>query len=420
MIQKVLLACLSAFEVLFVIFLNCFLKIYVKFNPSIYAIKNNAILVVRLDHKLGDMVIFSDFIKKLHLAYPNKKITLVIHESQKKLYESCPYIFETYYFNWGKCLPCSLPFRSISAISFILKNKLYGNWHFGIANRFDEDFHAPFLLFLSGATERIGFTSKIQGRKKWSMFLVDYLFNQISNNITVAHEAIKNLQSIECKIKGITTSTIQYESWLSSDDSFSVSQMLQKRHLSSEHKIIALGVGAYEDKRKWPAKHFAQLINKLSLVDKQFIFLILGSKSDQEIGDEILSLIEKKTNPNVINFCGLTTIGQTAAILNLTRLFIGNDSGLLHLACANTNQIIEISCHPKSAQLSHANSPIRFGPMAEHAIILQPNDPILPCAKGCESKMAHCITQISVEEVYNSTLILLVENKIANTTSQTS
>jgi heptosyltransferase-2 len=398
-----LLAVFSLFDFFLSKVVFLVILIFVKLRIFTAVSKSDSIIVVRLDHKIGDMVIFSDFIKKLSLAFPRKKISLVIHKSQKDLYLNCPYAQDIYFFDWGKSLPLSLPFRSIRVLLFVLKNKLYGNWYFGIANRYEEDFHAPFLLYLSGSKERLGYTSRISGRKKWSMFLTDFLFTFVCNDLSVSHEACKNLNVLKSKIPNILCKDIKYETWQTENDSNISKTKLASIGVFPPFNIIALGIGAYENKRIWPSKNYAQLINLISSetrLERNF-FLLLGSKDEQYLGDEILSMIRPRNRIYVKNIAGMMNIGETSSILSLSKLFIGNDSGLLHLACANVKSVIEISCHPLNSFPDHANSPIRFGPITELSRIAQPKEALIPCATFCRSKHSHCIKQISSEDVFN-------------------
>jgi len=101
----------------------------------------------------------------------------------------------------------------------------------------------------------------------------------------------------------------------------------------------------------------------------------------------------------MINLIGQTTLRQTAAIINESHLFIGNDGGPMHLAAAVGTSIIEICCHPKSGSPKHHNSPRRFGPWKIQSTILQPEYAVGPCKDSCLSAKAHCIKSISTAQV---------------------
>ena len=372
---------------------------------------SDSILVIRLDHKIGDMVIFSDFIRKLHIGSHGKKIFLIAHVSQKSLYKNCPYIKGMYFYDWGKSLLLSLPFRSFKAFIFLFKNRLIGNWSLAIANRFDEDFHAPFFLRLSNALIRIGSTSQIATRKSYSMFLSD-IFNTITiKDVSLLHESSRNLLALKAlNIEG-ADGDVFYETWSQSSDNEDVDVLFSMLEVDESREGIALGIGAYAKKRIWPPKYYSDLIS-LFLENKQcsINFFLLGSAGDIVLAEEIKRNLDKSSLSCVYDLTGSTTVGMLSDVLIRCNLFIGNDSGLLHLACANTPNVIEISCHPLSGDLSHSNSPVRFGPVGASSLVLQPKDSLLPCTDFCSQDDAHCILEIQPLDVFNQAVTLLQNN----------
>ncbi|MHB1559266.1 MAG: glycosyltransferase family 9 protein, partial [Isosphaeraceae bacterium] len=103
----------------------------------------------------------------------------------------------------------------------------------------------------------------------------------------------------------------------------------------------------------------------------------------------------------------LATLRQTTAILSRCRLFIGNDSGPMHLASAVGVPVVEISMFPRSGPRGHVSSPHRFGPWGVPSVIVQPSHALPPCTDGCRASTAHCITQVGVSEVFVAVMELL-------------
>ena len=402
MIFRLMLSTISCFEVFCCSIFAILTRFFFAKNDF-----SNAILVIRLDHKIGDMVIFSDFIRKLHLAYPDKKIILICHISQKVLYQNCPYVSKILFYDWGNSLVRSLPFRSIKVFKFMFKNNLLGNWPLAIANRFDEDFHAPFFLRLSNASTRIGSTSQIGTRKLYSMFLSD-IFNTITiKNSSLLHESSRNLLALKAlNIEGVD-GDVFYETWSQSGDHKAVHALFSRLGVDKSKEGIALGIGAYAKKRIWPPKYYSNLISLLLEYKQGNInFFLLGSAEDVVLAEKIKRNLDKSCLSSVYDLTGSTTVGMLSEVLVGCSTFIGNDSGLLHLACANTPNIIEISCHPSSGDLSHSNSPARFGPLGTSSIVLQPKDALFPCADFCLQDHAHCILEIKPLDVFNQAVIL--------------
>ena len=81
--------------------------------------------------------------------------------------------------------------------------------------------------------------------------------------------------------------------------------------------------------RAWPLEHYAALTTALSSWEGVRI-LLLGGSADRYI----LRSLKNARPGRVLDAVGRTSLGQTAALLEAADLFVGNDSGLLHLALA--------------------------------------------------------------------------------------
>jgi heptosyltransferase-2 len=93
---------------------------------------------------------------------------------------------------------------------------------------------------------------------------------------------------------------------------------------------IAIGAGAsYGAARCWPAPRFAELANRLqSHMDADVI--LLGTAAESAVSNAISA--EMRRPP--IDLTGKTAIADLPALLSQCHLFIGNDSGAMHVAAA--------------------------------------------------------------------------------------
>jgi len=91
---------------------------------------------------------------------------------------------------------------------------------------------------------------------------------------------------------------------------------------------LALGPGARWAPKRWPVSAFAALTTRLS---SQFdAVVLLGSKEDAVACEQLQTSVSLPC----LNLAGETSLLQAAAILQRSELFIGNDSGLGHIAAA--------------------------------------------------------------------------------------
>jgi ADP-heptose:LPS heptosyltransferase len=97
---------------------------------------------------------------------------------------------------------------------------------------------------------------------------------------------------------------------------------------------LVLGPTANWHRKVWPAERFAELALRLTAPDGAFPgagIAILGGPGDQErsMATPVLTAL-----PQALDLVGKLELPEVAAVLARAAMFIGNDSGLMHLAAA--------------------------------------------------------------------------------------
>ena len=111
-------------------------------------------------------------------------------------------------------------------------------------------------------------------------------------------------------------------------------------------------------------------------------------------------LVQALPAGKAVNLAGQAALPVSEALVARSVLYIGNDTGLLHMAAALQRPIVELSCDLVVPQgLDYLHLPVRFEPWQVPYILLRPEHGLEPCTKlssplGCMAPAAHCITQI--------------------------
>jgi lipopolysaccharide heptosyltransferase II len=93
---------------------------------------------------------------------------------------------------------------------------------------------------------------------------------------------------------------------------------------------VAFGAGAaYGSAKCWPANRYAELARHL-VSEYGARVLLFGAASEAAVAAEV----ELGAGRGVINLIGRSAIGDLPGLLSRCRLFIGNDSGAMHVAAA--------------------------------------------------------------------------------------
>lgn len=143
-------------------------------------------------------------------------------------------------------------------------------------------------------------------------------------------------------------------------------EWLRKHGVAHGEPVIGLhpgGEGLWGRKR-WSVANFAQVADGLAERVGARI-MIMGGKDEERLANELAS----RTQANVINAVGQTTLGETAALAARCALFIGNDSSPLHIAAASGARVVGIygPTDPRSYRPwvpANSNQPSRAAPYA--------------------------------------------------------
>lgn len=258
------------------------------------AVKN--ILVIRKD-RLGDLILSLPFLKNLRTAFPGAEITLLAQSFA------------------GQIVSDEVD-RIISPDEPALAKKLKAQrFALAIDMHYDYTLSTALLCRASGARWRAGFD--IAGR--------GFLFN-----IRVPAEEKKHFIAETADI--LTSLGINPELGAPSvsvrgGDKEAAIALLKEKGLSRE-TLVAVHPGGFYKEQRWPPQRFTELLNRLH-ESKKFSFLLLGGPQDAELLGEISTGLR---GPH-LNAGGLE-LRLSAALTAQASLFIGNNSGPLHLACA--------------------------------------------------------------------------------------
>ena len=155
--------------------------------------------------------------------------------------------------------------------------------------------------------------------------------------------------------------------------------------------IIILAPGAeFGPAKRWPARHFAALADRLTESWPQVQVVLVGSMNERPIATEITTM---SAGP-VRNLCGETALGDAFALLADADGVVSNDSGLMHVAAAFGR--------PQAAVFG-SSDPHHTPPGSARAQVLWLQLDCSPCfARECPLGHTACLTQIAPETVFEA------------------
>lgn len=151
--------------------------------------------------------------------------------------------------------------------------------------------------------------------------------------------------------------------------------------------LIIIAHGSKMPAKKWSIERYKLLISHLIQHNNAIAIILLGGIEDYNEGE----LIRSAFDSGVTNLSGRTTIMESAAILARSRLYVGSDTGTMHLAAVMGVSVV--------ALFSARDNPGKWEPLGENHTVIRKN---VPCA-GCMLEVCpynnNCMELISEDEV---------------------
>jgi heptosyltransferase-2 len=357
--------------------------------------ENKRILVLRYRF-IGDTILTVPFLRNLRLAEPDARIVWVVAPGSSDVVRGIPYVDELLY--WDPV--------TIHADSRGGHRTLAAKWAF-IRELRRERFHKVYVLkrslssaiiaLLSGARERIGFDT--EGRGILLTKKVPYRHDQ--------HEVLNFLDVL--RADGIEARDDYLEIWTTPEEDAAAGRLLADAGVSAGQGLVALHPFAAISRRGWPLENFAELAGMVLKLGRTPV--VLGAPGDRKNFDKVRGLFGKET----VDLVGKCPLRITMALLKQCSLFVGNDSGVMHLAAASGIPLVA---------LFGPQSPVKFGPWSSRAVVMYKKFPCSPCRQKffteCEPSprmRPACVEAITVEEVFREGVRLLEAGRVKETTA---
>jgi heptosyltransferase-2 len=168
---------------------------------------------------------------------------------------------------------------------------------------------------------------------------------------------------------------------------------LQNNNLSSQTKItyfqnnnesnnqIIIGIGSSGLTKKWPTENYIELIKRIN--NKNITFYLAGGNN--EIENQIANKIINEAKENrVESLCSLS-IEEIMPIINSSKLYVGNDTGFMHLSAGLNIPSIGL----------FGDTPLSYANYTKNIL------PIIPENSKTVGHNSMAMNKITVDQVFN-------------------
>ncbi len=344
------------------------------------------ILLVRL-RQIGDVVFTTPAVRALREHFPDAHLTYLVEPVAASVVARNPHLNDII------VAPRSGGVSGLRA-EFALVRQL-------MAQRFDLaiDFHggprASLLTRLSGAPVRIGYT--VLGRSWMYTRRVD------RPRALRARHSVENqwdlLAALDIALPGPDTHPVEM-----SNDPRAVSavdERLAGAGVTAGNRLIVMHVSAGNPFRRWPSVSFASVASSLVRLDPRHRVIVMSGPSERDAAERVIAAAQSGLPPSDrghVLTCGEFSLAELRALADRASLYIGGDSGPLHIASTSRVPVVGIY----GPTLPARSAPWRAQAWPSESVEVRD----LPC-RPCDQRVClpgdfRCLTRIQPEQVVDA------------------
>lgn len=354
------------------------------------------ILIIKLCC-VGDILFTTPALRALRRGFPEAHLAYLVGSWSKEIIEDNPNLDEIIIYDapahassrWRAFI------RTLSCLRKLRQKK------FDLAVIFHRTSFSGLFALLAGIPKRIGFDYGGLGRLLTRKVVFDASKHEVDRYLDV-------VTSLGIESAGRTT-----EMKVMAKEENYVSNLLQTHGVKTVDRVVAILAGGGKNPgasmpiKRWQAEKFARLAD--TIIEKYKVKVIfLGGPGDEEVVKKVVSGMKNES----INLVGKTNFKQLAAILTHCQLFIGGDSGPLHIAAAVGTPTIGIF---------GPSDPRLVAPKGENHLVIWKHVSCSPCYQPetvrtnfdfsiCPRGIPECMEKIMVEDILAAVREQMEEN----------
>jgi heptosyltransferase I len=339
------------------------------------------ILLIRL-RLIGDVVFTTPMVRALKRTFPESRLTYVVEQDAAAVVATNPHLSEVI------VIPRSRGWRRLRD-DVRLARRLR-------AERFDVvfDLHggprSSWLTWATGAPERIGYD--IKGRR-WHYTRTIHRPRDLRPLHSVANQW--ELLGAMTRWPGTAPDPAidAVEMPVDPRAAQRIAERLRACAVDERHVITVVHVSAGNPFRRWPEPAFVRLITALASADDRRRVILSSGPSDRQAADRIAEAARTALGPahaaRVLPF-GDVDLAELRALIDRSQLFVGGDTGPLHIAASSATPIVGIY----GPTLGARSAPWRDARIPTESVQVEAL-PCRPCEQRvCEPGDFRCLTRL--------------------------
>ena len=246
--------------------------------------------------------------------------------------------------------------------------------HFDLVLDLQRILKSGLISWATGAPRRLGFNRL--DAKEFNWMFNNFHLEPFGESISKIEHYFRFTDAL-----GLPRESPEWDFFLTAAERASI-----KTHLCGLKRSFAvLFVGTRWESKRWFPSQIARCADLLS--DEYGLdAVLLGGKPDERLADEVVGA----SKTPVTNLVGRTRLREAIGIIELAKLAIGPDTGLMHIAAAVRTPVIS---------LWGPTRPQRTGPYGYGDLVIQGRAPCVPCNRRQCHIGRLCMQSITTAEI---------------------
>jgi lipopolysaccharide heptosyltransferase II len=340
------------------------------------------ILLIRL-RQIGDVVFTTPAVKGIRRRFPDAHITYLVEPHAAALVSGNPHLDEV----------IVAPRQGLFA-DLALAGRLRAR-HFDLAIDFHGGPRASLLAWLSGAPQRLGY--EVLGRS-WM-----YTQRVARPRALRPRHSVVNQWDLLSALDIPAPDPSEYPVEMAVDRAVATAMeaRLAKAGVEANDQLVVIHVSAGNPFRRWPVDSFAALAAGVVAGDPRRRVILTSGPSEEEAAGRVITGARARlpdADRGRVMSCGEFSLAELRALVDRAALYIGGDSGPMHVAATSAVPIVGLYGPTLPARSAPWRAPGLIAEAVEVADL-----PCRPCdQRTCAPGDFRCLTWMTPQQVIDA------------------
>jgi lipopolysaccharide heptosyltransferase II len=324
---------------------------------------------------IGDLIMLSPCVRAIRLHFPDAHLAILGQPISIATYKHHPDVNEL--------IPYDRSQGDYDIQSFRKAVRLLRGARFDLGFVFHNSIGSALMAFMGRVRQRVGY--RYEGRD----LLLTHRFRLPEKRQHLIETKADLLRSC-----GIAVDDLSERVYVDKEHARRWVRETLGPNFGRNRPVVVVSVGATKDFKHWSAEGLHAFLNRFPVNSADFVFL--GAPAERKLYEGVYSY-----NNTVVDLVGQTTVEELMWAIDRADLFVGPDSGPMHLALGRGTPVVA---------LFGPTDPTRCGPYRSDRAVVVRAERICPrCEAQYGKNIRQCLHTVDPEEAYCAAIGLLAQ-----------